>query len=396
MKKLLLFLLIFSLVFITPVFAQSTDELTVQLEEKQAEIAKLEAHLQDARNQEKTLKSQLALIDGQTQITKLKIEETNLKIEKLEREITDLSTRIDRIGATLDSLSEILLHRIIQTYKYSNAVSTIDLLFSSHGFANLIERLKYIQVAQAYDKKKLYELQATKLAYNEQRQDKETRQTEAEKLNKELDTYKVQLDRQKKDKDELLRITKNDEAKYQALLAQARAEYLAIQGIVAGRGIETEVGSVNQGQKIATLINGQSCNSGGTHLHFTVVQNLVALNPFNYLRSIDHENCSGSSCGSGDADPFSPAGNWDWPLNSPIKMNQGYGHTWAVQHTWVGRIYDFHNGIDIEGSSLEVKAVKQGILFRGSFSGETGCALPYVRVKHSEEGLETLYLHVYY
>ncbi|MFH1536068.1 MAG: hypothetical protein ABIC96_03295, partial [Patescibacteria group bacterium] len=126
MKKLLLFLLIFSFVFITPVFAQSTDELTVQLEEKQAEIAKLEAHLQDARNQEKTLKSQLALIDGQTQITKLKIEETNLKIEKLEREITDLSTRIDRIGATLDSLSEILLHRIIQTYKYSNAVSTID------------------------------------------------------------------------------------------------------------------------------------------------------------------------------------------------------------------------------------------------------------------------------
>ncbi|MEK7092466.1 MAG: hypothetical protein AAB907_02480, partial [Patescibacteria group bacterium] len=180
MKKLLLPLLVFSFaafLFFSPVHAESPDELANQLRDKQAEIAKLEAQLVDAQKQEKTLKSQLDLIDGQTKVTTLKIEETNLKIEKLKREITDLSTRINRIGATLDSLSEILLQRIIQTYKYSNAVSTIDLLFSSHGFADLIERLKYIQVAQAYDKKKLYELQATKLAYNDQKQDKETRQT---------------------------------------------------------------------------------------------------------------------------------------------------------------------------------------------------------------------------
>lgn len=361
---------------------------------------KCEEQLQNARSQEKTLKSQLSLIDGQTKVTSLKIEETNLKIEKLKREITDLSSRITRISKNLDTLSEILLKRIIQTYKYNNAISELDLLLSSHGFADLLERLKYIQVAQAYDKKKLYDLQATKLAYHEQKQDKQTRQEEAEKLNKELETYKSQLAQQKKDKDELLRVTKNDEARYQSLLAQVRAEYLAIQGIVAGQGKETEVGSVSQGQKIATLINGPSCNSGGAHLHFTVVKDGSALNPFNYLKSIDNQNCSGgpsnASCGTNDADPFNPAGSWDWPLNSPIKMNQGYGSTWAVQHTYVGRIYNFHNGLDIEGSSMEVKAVKSGTLFRGSYSGVAGCALPYVRVKHNEDSLETLYLHVYY
>lgn len=354
------------------------------------------AKLSETQKQEKTLKSQLNLIDGQMQVTTLKIEETNLQIDKLKREITDLSTRIERIGTTLDTLSEVLLRRIVQTYKYSNALSTIDLLFSSHGFADLIERLKYIQTAQAYDKQKLYELQATKLAYNDQKQDKQTRQQKAEKLKKELAAYEAQLAQQKKDKDELLRITKNDEVKYQSLLAQARAEYLAIQGIIAGRGIENEIGSVNQGQRIATVINSPSCNSGGAHLHFTVVKDGIALNPFNYLNTIDSQNCSGSSCGSSDADPFNPSGNWNWPLNGPIKMNQGYGHTWAVQHTWVGRIYNLHNGIDIEGSSSEVKAVKQGTLFRGSYSGDAGCALPYVRVKHNDDGLESLYLHVYY
>ena len=138
----LLTLFIIHLPFSIPVSAQSADDLTKQLQDKQAEIQKLEAHLQDAKNQEKTLKSQLDLIDGQTKVTNLKIEETNLKIEKLKREISQLATRIDRIGATLDSLSEILLRRIVQTYKYSNAVSTIDLLFSSHGFADLLQKLK--------------------------------------------------------------------------------------------------------------------------------------------------------------------------------------------------------------------------------------------------------------
>ena len=83
---------------INPVFAQSAEELTKQLQEKQEEITKLEAQLDISRKQEKTLKQQLDIIDGQTKVTSLKIEETSLKIEKLEREIIDLSGRIDQVN----------------------------------------------------------------------------------------------------------------------------------------------------------------------------------------------------------------------------------------------------------------------------------------------------------
>src|SRR3989344_7137635 len=157
--------------------AQTTQQLSDELTAKQAEIAKLEAQLSDAKKQEKSLKSQLDIIDSQTKITELKIDETNLKIAKLEREINDLSSRITRISSSVDTLSEVLLGRIVQTYKYGS-INTVDLLFSSHGFSELVERLKYVQVAQANDRKVLYQLQATKAAYNDQKQDKVTRQTE--------------------------------------------------------------------------------------------------------------------------------------------------------------------------------------------------------------------------
>ena len=77
-------------------------------------------------------------------------------------------------------------------------------------------------------------------------------------------------------------------------------------------------------------------------------------------------------------------------------MNQGFGATWAVNNTWVGRIYRFHNGIDIHSDISDVKAVRDGKLYRGSYAGINSCALKYVRVHHSEGDYDTYYLHVNY
>ena len=120
-------------------------------------------------------------------------------------------------------------------------------------------------------------------------------------------------------------------------------------------------------------------------------------NPFSYLKNgVDFENCSGSSCGSSDGDSFNPSGSWDWPINPRVKYSQGYGPTWATRNTWVGNIYNFHNGIDINSPSSEIKAVRSGTLYRGSYSGSNGCRLRYVRVHHDENGMDTYYLHINY
>jgi peptidoglycan hydrolase CwlO-like protein len=198
------------------------------------QIQQLQNQLNAAKNQEKTLNSQLQYIDNQTKLTELKIEDTQYQVTKLDKEINDLGTYITNLSTKSDQLTKVLLDRIVTTYKYSN-FSPLDLIFSARGFADLLERIKYIQIIQSNDKKVLYNLQATKSTYNDQQTDKKTRQEAQQKLQKDLKNYQVQLASQKKSKQDLLDATKGNEATYQRLIAQAKAQLTAFARFTSGK-----------------------------------------------------------------------------------------------------------------------------------------------------------------
>lgn len=361
-----------------PVAAQESDKL----EELAKKIEEYTAKVQTLQAQASTLSNQIAQFDAKINLTEAKIQQT-------QEQILLLGGRIDQLDDSMHKLGQAFTTRVVETYKIARFGGSVIDLATAPNVEQALSRYHYLQKIQAADQELLAKLRNAQTVYIEQKGD-------LEELENVLGVQKEELDYQKSAKAQLLTVTKNDEKNYQNLLASSKAEYEAIQSIIAGYGDETEAGEVSAGDRIASVIQGPSCNSSGAHLHLIVREGSSTRNPFQYLKpGVSHENCSGPSCGNG-GDPFNPSGSWDWPLNGTIKFSQGYGATWATLNSWVGRIYSFHNGIDINSSDPTVKAVQSGTLYRGSFTGANGCRLRYVRVDHQDSEIDTFYLHINY
>jgi hypothetical protein len=147
--------------------------------------------------------------------------------------------------------------------------------------------LKYLKVSQQHDREVIFALEEARTNYDTQKTVKETKQAEVTALQSKLIQQKTELDSQKEAKQAALRVTQNDERRYQTQLANAMAELEAIQSIIAGKGDETKVGEVKTGDRIASVIPGASACSNGGHLHLEITQNGAHRNPAAYLSSND-------------------------------------------------------------------------------------------------------------
>ncbi len=349
-----------------------------------------EEKIKETRNSAITLSNTLNLLNGQLAVQQLQIEQTLAEISKLNREIDDLTKRIAGLNVSLDRLTTILVERVQAQYK-RNQLSPLVSFVTTTTFSHALTQAKYIALAQEQTATAMQQAEQQKQTYDQQKILKEAKQDEVEKKKQQLESQRSQLTKQKSEQQFLLQETKNNEARYQQELQKTLAELEAIQAIIAGNGNENKVKDVSQGDTIASIIVGASPCSTGTHLHFEVVKDGSHRDPAGYLKPIDviWSNQPDNSFGFG--------GDWDWPLNNPARINQGYGMTYYAR---VRRSYGGapHTGIDLVSKTSgdnAVKAVKSGELYRGSISCGGG-QLRYVKVVHKDSGVQTYYLHVNY
>lgn len=356
------------------------DELT----EKEKEIQELEKKLAEVSGQKQTLAKTVNYLSTRISLTEKQVEQTEEEIGALEAEIGVLSGKIDKLNVSLDSLTQILLNRINASYK-SSFQDPMYLLLSTDGFSNFFRRYKYFKVTQANDREVMFALENARTTFDTQRQVKQEKQEQVLELQSKLEGQKNSLERQQSEKQELLKLTSNDEKKYQEMVARARAELQAIQAVIAGKGTESEVRIVSEGEKIASIISGRSPCSSGTHLHLEIVKSKTQINPFSMLKNI-------SLIWDNSGQEMNGFGSWNWPINESIRITQSYGKT-PYSSIYAG---DFHTGVDmVSTSDLQVKAIKSGTLYRGAIACGGG-SLRYVRVDHADDDYDTYYLHVNY
>lgn len=219
----------------TPTTTQNNDAARNDIQKK---IDEYEQKLSEARNQKNTLSSQIDYMDTQIYLTQLKTEETTEKIETTEYEIDTLDDWIGDLDSSLDDLSKTMLQRIVAGYKTRQA-SVFDIIFDSSSASDLVNKLKYYEVARDTNKKVLLEVQEAKSNYEEQKKLREKKKEELDTLQNTLSAQEQSLKVQQEEKETLLAATKNDEANYSRLLEEAKRQIAAYKSFVAITGVGT-------------------------------------------------------------------------------------------------------------------------------------------------------------
>lgn len=258
MKKICLILafLAFILIPTHKVWADPTPAPTsgssASVTDLQNKINDLQSKIADLQGQEKTLSSQIAVYDSQIKLTELQIQSTQQQINDLTLNIDTATKKITNIEGSLNNLTKVLMNRIVATYEIGSS-SEFQTLVASSDFSDFVKRANYLRLAQAHDKKLIYDTVQAKNDYANQKGIYQDQKTKAEQLQIDLTNYSSQLDQEKVGKAALLAQTQGSESNYQSLLAQAKAQLAGFSGF-------------SQSQGGASLLSGQTvCDGWGCY-----------------------------------------------------------------------------------------------------------------------------------
>ncbi len=212
------------------------EEVAENLQKKREDLSQIEAKIKTysklvdiKRNEQRTLNSQIEIIDNQIEKTKQEVLEAEKNLEITGAEIEKLELEIDDKISLLKKKKEALSFLVNDLYR-KDKKSILEILLDYRGFSFFVQEIASDQQANQGVFNKLKEIDTAK-------KELEDRQEKVKKKNEELESTRQKkieknfyLEGEQNSKENLLVETAGEEGKYQEILARVEEEKKTLLG----------------------------------------------------------------------------------------------------------------------------------------------------------------------
>ncbi len=322
---------------------ESIREKEDQIKKAKEEISNLKSSLTDVEALKKELErskndltAYVTQLDSELSSIQEKIEEYNTRITEKEAQIVETTEELNEAIKQQEDQYEAMKKRIRFMYEKGDTFY-LEMLFSSAGFADMMNKADYIEALSRYDRNKLEEYVQTREM--------------VELCKEELETEKELLDEAKI-------AVEAEEANISSLIEEKEAQIRSVSG-----DISNKEAAIKEYEEMIAQENAEIAA-----LEKAVAEEKARLEAENAQARIYN------------------GGMFTWPCPGYKRISDEYGNR---IHPILGT-QQFHNGVDMSApSGTAILAAYDGDVIAAAYSGSMG---NYIMIDHGS-GLYTIYMH---
>jgi len=222
-------------VFVLHTSATSVDQLSSDIENKQAEIDGIRHKIdqyQDkiikAEQQQQSLSNELSILENRVQKTQLDIQSAQLSIDKIELEMNKTREEILVAEQQIIEARSMISLVLKELYRVDDA-GPIEVLFGHDVFSDFFDQVQYLETLQDDLSLTLERIETLSAQLTSQQEQQTEQKDRLVSMREELQKTKLKLDQEKAAKDSLLAVAANSEAQFGLLLRELSEERQYIQ-----------------------------------------------------------------------------------------------------------------------------------------------------------------------
>lgn len=225
-EKRILTLVISATIVLAPftvVHADALSDLLSQKDQLQQQLDANKAASQNKASEAKNLSTQIGGLESDIAAIEAKIADASKQIDATSKNIDELTASINQKQAELDQLKVKLNKAVVEIYRFSSR-SDWEILFGAGSLSDSSNQTKYVETVQTQVKGMFDQAQSIKSDLDKQKADQEKKKAEIDALKSQQQSYAKSAQYQKDQKAQLLGMTVQQKAAYDAQVSKLQTE----------------------------------------------------------------------------------------------------------------------------------------------------------------------------